>query len=375
MRAWRARSTTSWCRGSTPIRPAQGGWSSIRELVEELFGGEAAWIVGGAVRDHALGRPVVDVDVVLADPEAAARRFARRSGGAPFPLSERHGAWRVALDDGRTVDFTPLPGSIEDDLGTRDFTINAIAERVGRDETVDPFDGYGDLAAKALRAVSGTVFEDDPLRLLRGPRLEGELTGFRLVQETEELLRASSSLVTRPSGERILGELARLSWAGFRRVDELELLEPLGGSLARLDQVDPLDDVEYRLVVVFGDRLEQYPISNRLRRFERTLVTAERPPDGSPRAIHRFRRSTEPWSLEALAFLGARELYAPLEEARRSEPRRPLVRGGDLGLPPGPEVGRLLAEIEEERAAGTITTKEEALDYARRNARSVRGNG
>ena len=204
--------------GSTAIPPAPGGWSSIRELVEELFAGEEAWIVGGAVRDDALERPIVDVDVAVAEPERAARRYARASGGAPFPLSGRHGAWRVALADGRTVDFTPLTGPIADDLATRDFSINAIAERAGTGESVDPFDGYKDLEARRLRAVSESVFRDDPLRLLRGPRLEGELPfDFRLVPETEELIRRDSGLVTNPSKERILGELRRLSADGFRR--------------------------------------------------------------------------------------------------------------------------------------------------------------
>ncbi len=342
--------------------------------MEELFGGEDAWVVGGAVRDAALDRAVVDLDVALARPEQAARMFAARSGGAPFPLSERHGAWRVALADGRTVDFTPLPGSIEDDLATRDFTINALAERVGSGETVDPFGGRADLAGRNLRAVRASVFEDDPLRLLRGPRLEDELDGFRLAPETEELLRRSADLVTRPSGERILAELRRLSWEGFRRLDELGLLERLGGSLERLGAVDPIDDPSFRLVVVFGPGLESYPISNELRRFGRTLLAAERPAE-DPRSLHRFRRATEPWALEALAFLGAAELYESVLEARRDEPKKPLVRGGELGLEPGPEVGRLLEQIAEERAAGTITTKEQALEFARRHAGSLRGNG
>jgi tRNA nucleotidyltransferase/poly(A) polymerase len=323
------------------------------------------------VRDQALGRPLVDLDVVLPDPEAAARAFARRSGGSPFPLSERHGAWRVALDDGGTVDFTPLPGSIVDDLATRDFTLNAIAERVGSDEIVDPYDGYSDLATKRLRAVSDAIFRDDPLRLLRGPRLEDEL-GLRLVPETEAQLRRDAPLVARPSGERILSELRRLSFAGFRRLEELGLLAPLGGSLARLRTADPLEDPNYRLVVVFGRELERLPISNELRRFARTLLAAKRPP-ADARGLHRFRRATEPWALEALAFLGASDLSEPLLAARRSAPRKPLLRGGELGLPPGPEVGRLLEEIEEERAAGRISTKEEALEYARHNTGAVRG--
>jgi tRNA nucleotidyltransferase/poly(A) polymerase len=349
---------------------------SIRELVEELFAGEEAWIVGGAVRDAALERPIVDVDVAVRDPKAAARRYARASGGAPFPLSERHGAWRVAIDAGRTVDFTPLTGPIEDDLATRDFSINAIAEGVGSGESVDPFDGYDDLAARRLRAVRDSVFRDDPLRLLRGPRLEDELPfGFRLVPGTEELIRRDRELVTNPSQERILAELRRLSVDGFRRLDELGLLAPLGGSLARIDRAGAAGYRDYDLVAVLGDNLLKLPVSNETRRFARTLLQAEPPGDDSPRAIHRFRRATEPWALEALAFLGAREFDEAVIRARAEEPRNPLIRGDELELPAGPEVGRLLEEIAEERAAGTITTKEEALEYARRNAGSLRRDG
>ncbi|HEX2293008.1 MAG TPA: hypothetical protein VHH55_06825, partial [Gaiellaceae bacterium] len=79
------------------------------ELAREVLAGEEAWVVGGAVRDELLGRPLVDLDIACREPDAAARRFARRSGGAPFRLSERHGAWRVVLEGDRTVDFTPLP--------------------------------------------------------------------------------------------------------------------------------------------------------------------------------------------------------------------------------------------------------------------------
>ena len=339
-----------------------------------MFAGNEAWIVGGAVRDAALGRPIVDVDVALADPERAARAYARESGGAPFPLSERHGAWRVALEEGRTVDFTPLNGPIEADLATRDFTINAIAERVGSSDVVDPYGGRKALAERSLDAVSETIFADDPLRLLRAVRLEDEL-GFRLGPGTEELLRAHAELVGKPSGERIVAELRRMSPAGFRRLDELGLLEPLGGAVSRLDRHAATDHPDYNLVVVFGENLSRLPIPNETRRFLQTLLRAEPPANASPRAIHRFRRATEPWGLEALAFLDANEFRDVVLAARASEPKKPLVRGGELGIPPGPEVGRLLEEIAEERAAGTISTKEEALEYARRNSRAIRGDG
>src|SRR5439155_14655553 len=277
----------------------------------------------------------------------------------------------VALEGGRTVDFTPLPRSVEDDLATRDFTINAIARPLASGDLLDPFGGRDDLEAKRLRAVRESVFEDDPLRLLRAVRLEDEL-GFQLDGDTEGLVREHAALVTRPAGERIVAELRRLSAGGYRRLDQLGLLEHLGGTIT--DRLDRVDSPDYRLVAAFGDDLRRLPVSNELRRYASALLRAERPAD-DPRSIHRFRRATEPWSLDALAYLGAPELNGAVAEARAQEPAEPLLRGDELGLPPGPEVGRLLAEIEEERAAGTIATKEEALDYARRNAGAVREDG
>ena len=334
----------------------------MRELAQELLAGEEAWVVGGAVRDELLGREVRDLDIAYRDPRAAAVAYARRSGGSPFPLSERHGAWRIALDEGRTVDFTPLRGSIDDDLATRDFTVNAIAVPLAGGEAVDPFEGRRDLDAKNLRHVSATVFDDDPLRLLRAVRFVDQF-GFELDGGTEDLIRAKADLVGRPSGERIVAELEQLSAAGFRLLDRLGLLAPLGGSTADLRDGDS-DAI--RLARVFRERLGRFPISNERRGLLRAVLRARRPPDDSPREIYRFRRATEPWSLEALEFLGATELRRAVEEARRRDPAEPLLRGDELGLPPGPEVGRLLARVEEERAAGTIATREEAFELVRR---------
>jgi tRNA nucleotidyltransferase/poly(A) polymerase len=337
----------------------------VDSRIRTAVAGVEAYVVGGAVRDALLGRQVVDVDVSTPDPEVAARIYSGLAKGAVFPLSERHGAWRVAFRDGRTVDFTPLTGSIEDDLRTRDFTINAIAQPVGGGDYVDPLGGRADLVQGALRAVSPDIFEEDPLRLLRAVRLEDEL-GFTLDAETEKLVRRHAGLATRPAGERILGELERLSPAGFARADELGLLAPLGGSLERLRSADLVDTRGYLLVVVFGESLERLPISNELRRLARTLLRARRPEDDSARAIHRFRRDTEPWALTALAFLGAPDLYEAVRAAQAAEPDEPLLRGDELGLPPGPEIGRLLERVAEERAAGTISTREDALRLVER---------
>jgi tRNA nucleotidyltransferase/poly(A) polymerase len=341
----------------------------VDSRIRTAVAGVEAYLVGGAVRDELLGRQVVDVDIATPDPEVAARIYAGLSKGAVFPLSEKHGAWRVAFKGGSTVDFTPLAASIEDDLGTRDFTINAIAQPVAGGDYVDPLGGRADLESRTLRAVSESIFEDDPLRLLRAVRLEDEL-GFALDEPTEKLVRRHAALVGDPAGERIVGELERLSPSGFERADALGLLAPLGGSLERFGSVDVADTPGYLLVVAFGENVERYPVSNELKRLARTLLRAERPQDESPRAIHRFRRATEPWSLTALAFLGADDLYEVVQAARVAEPKDPLLRGDELGIPPGPEIGRLLDLVAEERAAGTISTREEALQLVDRERSS-----
>jgi hypothetical protein len=333
------------------------------ERLRELLGGEEAWVVGGAVRDELLLRPVLDLDVACTDPRDAANRFARRFGGSVFPLSERHGAWRVVVDGiDETVDFTPVGEGIDADLATRDFTFNAIAVHVGTGETHDPLDGRADLEAGTIRAASESIFLDDPLRLLRAVRFEDEL-GFRMDDRTEALLRASAAFVTQPAGERVLAELERLSPTGYRRLDDVGLLGPLGGTLD--DRLDAFDHPDFRLVVTFGEALARLPISNELKRYSAALRRARRPDDPSPRSIHRFRRDTEPWALDALAYVGAVELVGVVEAARRSDPPAPLVRGDELGLEPGPAIGRILDVIDEERAAGTISTREEALALAR----------
>jgi poly(A) polymerase-like protein len=336
------------------------------ELAREVLGEEQAWFVGGAVRDDLLGRPLVDVDIVCREPERAARAYADRAGGAPFPLSTAHASWRVVLDDRRTVDFTPVHGSIESDLARRDFTVNAIAVPVAGGEVVDPSGGREDLDLRLIRAVSESIFEDDPLRLVRAVRLERELH-FRMAALTEELVRSQSALVGKAAGERVLAELERLDALGYRRLAELGLLAHLGGTVD--ERLDRFDSPAYRLVVSFGEGVRTFPISNELKRYARALLKAERPANRSARAVHRFRRATEPWARDALAFVGASELEPELAAARANDPAEPLLRGDELGLPEGPEVGRLLALIEEERAVGTISTREQALDFARREAR------
>src|SRR4051794_37580303 len=147
-------------------------------LARNALAGRPAWLVGGAVRDRLLGRPTLDLDLVLADDvEAGARALGRAGAAAAFPLSDAFGAWRVvARDHTWQVDLLPRNGAtIEEDLAARDFTVNAIAEPLEGGAPIDPFDGRADLAAGRLRMVRREAFADDPLRVMRAARLAAEL--------------------------------------------------------------------------------------------------------------------------------------------------------------------------------------------------------
>ena len=200
---------------------------------------------------------------------------------------------------------------------------------------------------------------------MRAVRLEDEL-GFGLDPETERLVREHAALVTEPARERTLAELVRLSVDGYRRADELGLLAPLGDRAPV--STGPRSSTVLRSGSSRSSAMRSAAFRSRTRRSatRRSFSTRRRPRTARRRSIHRFRRATEPWALDALAFVGAPELEDDVLAAREREPAEPLLRGDELGVPPGPEIGRLLELIAEERAAGAISTREEALDLVRR---------
>ena len=163
-----------------------------------LAGSEGVWIVGGAVRDAALGRDVVDLDLAVAgDPAVAAKAIAREGGGHSFELSAEFAAWRaVAADSSWQIDLTALRGeTIEADLAERDFTIGAVAVPLDGDEPIDPHGGLADLDRRLLRVVGERSFAADPLRLLRAARLAAGLE-LKIDAATIAIARAEAARAT-----------------------------------------------------------------------------------------------------------------------------------------------------------------------------------
>jgi poly(A) polymerase len=222
------------------------GSAAVAVAAEAIDG--PAWVVGGAVRDAALGRAVIDADIAV-EPGAerdAARAIASAAGGAAFELSQEFGTWRaLAPGEGWHVDVTPLRGeSIEADLALRDFTVNALAVPLS-DLAAEPIDvagGRADLERRLLRAVSERAFADDPLRLLRAARIAAAL-GFEIEAGTLELARAEAPRAGEPAGERRLAEL-RLLVAGTDPIRAFELLDAVGATPGVLPELDALRGVE-----------------------------------------------------------------------------------------------------------------------------------
>ena len=186
------------------------------------------------MRDARLRRPVVDVDVAVPSGALAlARAVADAAGGAFVELDAERGAARVIVGAARLDVSDFRAPTLAGDLVARDFTVNAMAVDVrallahGRARIIDPTGGLADLAARRLRLAGKGVLADDPVRALRGVRLEVAL-GLRLTPAAARATRAMAPRVADVSAERVRDELLAMlagrAGVALRRLDALGLL-------------------------------------------------------------------------------------------------------------------------------------------------------
>lgn len=195
------------------------------EFVARVFreSGRQCWLVGGAVRDALLGRPVDDFDLATDAPPQSVRKLFRRS----IPTGIRHGTVSIlrgdyhfetttfrrdgAYTDARHPDSVTYSGDIHDDLSRRDFTVNALAWNLIQHRFLDPHGGLEDLKRKIIRAVGipGERFAEDALRPIRACRFASQLE-FTVEGGTLAALGTVPEGVRRLSAERVRDELVKI---------------------------------------------------------------------------------------------------------------------------------------------------------------------
>ncbi len=170
--------------------------------------GVVVCMVGGSVRDLLLGRPILDVDLVVEGNGIAFARTLGRQTQSPVKAHKRFGTATVTFQDTFKIDVATArtesygspaalpkvkPSSIDLDLARRDFTINTLAVRLNPEhfgQLIDNHGGLRDLESRTIRVLHDQSFVDDPTRVWRAIRFEQRF-GFRLSQRTHKLIHGA----------------------------------------------------------------------------------------------------------------------------------------------------------------------------------------
>jgi len=341
-----------------------------------------ARVVGGAVRDALLGRPVTDIDLATPLPPEQVTRALRAAGIRSVPTGLDHGTV-TAVVDGRGFEITTLRRDVQTDgrharvaftadwradAARRDFTINALS--MTRDGAVfDYFGGIADLHARRVRFVGdpATRIAEDYLRILRFFRFFARYAAAPPEPAELAAIRAGVPGIASLSAERVWSELARILSAPDPRgavalMAELGVLDavlPEGadpGRLARLVAAGaPADPVLRLAALLTGDALA-FAARLRLSAAERDRLAALRAgpvpaPGMDDAALRRLLADTARELLIDRCWLagGAAADWAALR-ARLAALPRPVfpLEGRDalaLGVPQGPRVGALLRDV------------------------------
>jgi tRNA nucleotidyltransferase (CCA-adding enzyme) len=408
-----------------PAGAAEQAWRRLQPerwpLPQDAFPQEAA-LVGGAVRDALLDRlgDAPDLDVVVeGDAVALCRQLGRRHGGSSVVLDADRSMARLVIG-GWSIDLARRDGdSLEADLHRRDYTINAMALPLAdRRLLVDPLNGYRHLQAKELVAVAEANLLDDPLRLLRGLRLAGQLN-FALEPSTARWISEHHAALAPVAGERVLAELEKLAAAPggepwLARCLELKLLAPWrrspwnpeeaqrlarcsaqaaherGWSQAERSSFLPLARLAN---VVDAAALEQLRSSRKLqkqvstlRRWQQQLggtqpaIQAAALPEAERLQLHRDLEASLPalvldWPSDAARAWMERWRDPSDHLFHPTPPIDGLSLQRALQIPPSPAVGALLLHLMQEQAFGRLDNRDAALEQARRWLESAEDAG
>ncbi len=202
--------------------------NTIGKAAEEL--GYPAFVVGGFVRDRLINRPTKDLDVVcVGDGIKLAKKVGELlKASRQVVVFKRFGTAMLKLDEielefvgARKESYSRNsrkpevePGTIVDDQNRRDFTINAMAISLNKEDfgtLIDPFDGVGDIERRLIKTplAPGKTFSDDPLRMMRAVRFASQLD-YDIDEVTLAGIKENSHRLEIISMERIMTELNKI---------------------------------------------------------------------------------------------------------------------------------------------------------------------
>ncbi len=188
-------------------------FEAVRKVVPSIV---QIYLVGGAVRDIVLGKPVHDYDFVIEGlVRPVGKKLADELKGKYYVLDDERDMVRIILNqdvaDFTCIDLSPLRGhSLEDDLYLRDFTINAMAiDFMEKNAIIDPMGGAADLKEKTLRMCNLESIKSDPLRGMRAIRMAVE---YELTMDNEliKALKEIKPYLSAASIERYRDELFKI---------------------------------------------------------------------------------------------------------------------------------------------------------------------
>ena len=214
--------------------------------------GQRVYLVGGVVRDLLLGYPNFDLDLVVEGDAIGLAQQIAKTKAVELVTHPRFGTAKLSCGD-FTLDMatarretyarpgalpTVTPGTLSDDLFRRDFSINAMAISLSPDnygELIDPHHGKSDLEQRSIRVLHTRSFQDDATRILRAIRYEQRL-GFKLETQTAQLLERDIPMLRTISADRIRHELELLLREkcpehAIKRLDQLGALQEIDPSL------------------------------------------------------------------------------------------------------------------------------------------------
>jgi tRNA nucleotidyltransferase/poly(A) polymerase len=202
-----------------------------------------AYLVGGSIRDILLGRPPLDFDIaVFNQPDNYAKHIAANISGSLVNIGKSVQPIIRVISRDVTIDISTINGlSIEEDLGQRDFTINAMAYELFSEKLIDCLGAQRDLNNNIVRMVSPNAFVSDPVRLIRAYRM-GACLGFYIEPKTAAAISRHASLIQETAGERIREELFKLlktdrSHAFLSQMSQSRLLFNIFPELADLEKI------------------------------------------------------------------------------------------------------------------------------------------